>query len=76
MCVVYNSFMVIHVLIHVGTRNADSSRPNLFLPLPINGHQMANKRILPYRESVRLYDRDYSRGINVVTICTKNREGK
>ncbi len=35
---------------------------------------MANKRILPYRESVRLQDRDYSKGIYVVTICTKNRE--
>ena len=32
---------------HVGTRNAYLSRPNLFLPLPINGYQMANKKISP-----------------------------
>ena len=47
MCLIYNSFIVIYVLIHVGTRNADLSRPNLFLPLPINGYQMANKIISP-----------------------------
>jgi REP element-mobilizing transposase RayT len=35
---------------------------------------MANKRISPYRESVRLQDCDYSKGIYVVTICTKDRE--
>jgi hypothetical protein len=35
---------------------------------------MANKRILPYRESVRLKERDYSKGIYAVTICTRDRE--
>jgi hypothetical protein len=44
MCLVYNSFMVIYVLVHVGTRNADLSRPNIFLPFPMNGYQMANKK--------------------------------
>ena len=35
---------------------------------------MTSKRILPYRESVRLQDRDYSKGAYVVTICTRDRE--